>query len=210
MKHMLRLTVFVSGRGSNLQAIHTAVSQRRLHAEIVGVVSNRSASPALEFAHTQRISRLSLEDMETQQQGDEILAFLEQTRTDFIALAGYMKLIPSEVVAAFRHRITNIHPALLPSFGGKGMYGRHVHEAVLSSGVKVSGATVHLVDEEYDRGPIVMQRCVPVLDDDTPESLATRVLAVEHAMYPEALQLFAEKRVELRGNRIITRSLRIL
>lgn len=207
---MLRLTVFVSGRGSNLQAIHTAVSQRRLHAEIVGVVSNRSASPALEFAHTQRISRLSLEDMETQQQGDEILAFLEQTRTDFIALAGYMKLIPSEVVAVFRHRITNIHPALLPSFGGKGMYGRHVHEAVLSSGVKVSGATVHLVDEEYDRGPIVMQRCVPVLDDDTPESLATRVLAVEHAMYPEALQLFAEKRVELRGNRIITRSLRIL
>lgn len=203
---MLRLTVFVSGRGSNLQAIHTAVSQRRLHAEIVGVVSNRSASPALEFAQTQQISRLSLEDKQAQQQGYEILAFLEQTRTDFIALAGYMKLIPPEVVTAYRHRITNIHPALLPSFGGKGMYGRHVHEAVLSSGVKVSGATVHLVDEEYDRGPIVMQRCVPVLDDDTPEALATRVLEVEHTIYPEALQLFAEERVELQGNRIITRS----
>jgi phosphoribosylglycinamide formyltransferase-1 len=103
-----------------------------------------------------------------------------------------MKRVPSRVIAAYRGRVVNIHPALLPKFGGQGMYGIHVHEAVLAAHDQVSGATVHLVDEEYDRGPIVLQRTVPVKPDDTPETLAARVLNIEHELYPEALRLFAE------------------
>lgn len=131
-----------------------------------------------------------------------ILDLLRTHDIDFLVLAGYLKLIPAEVVRAFRHRIVNIHPALLPSFGGAGMYGRHVHEAVLKAGARVSGATVHIVDEEYDRGPIVAQECVPVLDGDTASSLAARVLEVEHRIYSEALQLFARNRVRVEDGKI--------
>jgi phosphoribosylglycinamide formyltransferase-1 len=116
----------------------------------------------------------------------ETLAALEEHGVQVLFLAGYVKLLPSEVVARFRRRILNIHPALLPGFGGKGMWGHHVHEAVLASGVRLSGPTVHLVDEEYDRGSIVAQWPVPVLPGDTPETLAARVLRVEHRLYPLA------------------------
>jgi phosphoribosylglycinamide formyltransferase 1 len=202
---MLHLAVFASGRGSNLRSIYKAIEERRLNARIVVVISNRSDAPALEFASEHGMTAVSLEGIPPAGQSDAILHATEAGSADFIALAGYMKLVPPQVVGAFRHRILNIHPALLPSFGGKGMYGRHVHEAVLSSGAKVSGASVHLVDEEYDRGPIVMQRCIPVKDDDTAETLAARVLEVEHAIYPEALQLFAERRIEVRGSRTYIR-----
>jgi len=127
---------------------------------------------------------------------------LYRHQIDFIALAGYLKKLPAAIVREFRNRIVNIHPALLPSFGGKGMYGIHVHEAVLKAGVKVTGVTVHLVDEEYDHGPIVLQRAVEVHDDDTPETLAQRVLQVEHELYPEALQLFAEGRIRVDHGRV--------
>jgi phosphoribosylglycinamide formyltransferase-1 len=115
---------------------------------------------------------------------------------DFIALAGYMKRVPARVVAAFRGRIINIHPALLPRFGGSGMYGTRVHAAVLASGDTVSGATVHFVDEEYDHGEIILQERVPVLKTDTPETLAARVLAAEHEIYPEALRRLAAQQKE--------------
>ncbi len=202
---MLKLAVFVSGRGSNLRSIHKAVKERRLTAQIVAVVSNLDDAPALAFASNEGIAVLSLEQTPKSEQPRLLLDFLGANGADFIALAGYMKLVPAEVVAAFPHRIVNIHPALLPAFGGKGMYGRRVHEAVIASGAKISGATVHLVDEEYDRGPIVMQRTVIVHDDDTPETLAARVLEVEHVIYPEALQLFADRRVVVVENRIIIR-----
>jgi phosphoribosylglycinamide formyltransferase-1 len=110
-------------------------------------------------------------------------------------------MISPAIIRQYKNRIINIHPALLPSFGGKGMYGIHVHEAVIKAGVKVTGVTVHLVDEIYDHGAIVMQKTAPVLDDDTPESLAERVLKVEHQIYSEAIQLFAEDKIEIRGNR---------
>src|SRR5690606_35781064 len=119
---------------------------------------------------------------------DALLRLLEDAGIDLIALAGYLKLVPREVVDRFRDRILNIHPALLPAFGGHGMYGLRVHRAVLASGAKVSGATVHLVDERYDEGPIVAQWPVPVLPGDTPARLAARVLKVEHILYPLAVE----------------------
>jgi len=128
---------------------------------------------------------------------ESLFKILDDHKADFIALAGYMKKLPPAFVRRFRHRIANVHPALLPAFGGQGMYGMRVHEAVIASGCKVSGATVHLVDEEYDRGPIVVQKTVAVTHDDTPESLAAKVLAVEHEIFPHALNAFAQGRVKI-------------
>jgi phosphoribosylglycinamide formyltransferase-1 len=119
---------------------------------------------------------------------------------DLVCLAGWLHLVP--IPDDFRHRVLNIHPALLPAFGGKGMYGRHVHEAVLAYGAKVSGCTVHFADNEYDHGPIVLQRVVPVLDDDTPETLAERVFEQECLAYPEAIRLFAAGRLRVEGRRV--------
>ncbi|MFC1544975.1 phosphoribosylglycinamide formyltransferase, partial [Gemmatimonadota bacterium] len=117
-------------------------------------------------------------------------------------LAGYLKMVPPNVVAAYSNRMINIHPALLPAFGGQGMYGRRVHEAVLASGAKLSGPTVHFVNEEYDRGPIIAQRAVPVYHDDTPEQLAARVLEQEHELLPEVVELIATGRVEVIDGRV--------
>lgn len=130
-----------------------------------------------------------------------MLDALQRHNADFVCLAGYLKLVPAAVVQAFRNRMLNIHPALLPSFGGKGMYGRNVHEAVIASGVRLSGATVHLVDAEYDRGPILLQRPVFVRVDDTAESLERRVHAIEYDLYVEAVRLFADDRVIVDGRR---------
>ena len=132
----------------------------------------------------------------------EVLKELESRDVDWITLAGYLKLIPSEVVQRYKGHIMNIHPALLPSFGGKGMYGEHVHQAVIESGVKVSGASVHIVDEEYDTGPIVIQETVPVHFEDTPESLAARVLEVEHRVYPKAVELAVTNKIRRHGRRV--------
>ena len=129
----------------------------------------------------------------------EMLSMLRRHRINFLVLAGYLKKLDPEVVRAYRNRIVNIHPALLPKFGGKGMYGEHVHRAVLEAGERVSGATVHLVDDEYDHGPVVLQREVDVLPSDTPVSLAARVLEAEHSLYPEAIRLFAEGKVRIDG-----------
>ena len=132
----------------------------------------------------------------------ELLDTLEAHEVNFIVLAGYLKRIPSEVVRRYRGRMLNIHPALLPAFGGHGMYGRRVHQAVIEHGVRWTGVTVHLVDEEYDTGPIVLQEPVPVHPDDTPETLAARVLETEHRLYPQAVRLFAEGRVRVDGRTV--------
>lgn len=131
--------------------------------------------------------------------GKAILGVLAENKIDLLCLAGYMRILPSNVVRAYRWRIMNIHPALIPMFCGKGMYGEHVHRAALDYGVKVSGCTVHFVDEEYDTGPIILQKVVPVEEGDTPETLAARVLVQEHKAYPEAIQLFAEGRLSIEG-----------
>lgn len=199
---MLNIAVFVSGRGSNLRAVQAAIEAGRLDARIRMVLGSRDDVPALTWAQEQDIPTAAVPKAPAEETAAFILSALREHDVDFVALAGYLKLIPADVVRAFRHRILNIHPALLPAFGGPGMYGHHVHEAVLEAGVRVSGATVHLVDEAYDRGPIVLQECVPVQDDDNPESLAARVLEVEHRLFPTALQLFAAQRVHVRDGKV--------
>ena len=196
---MLNIAVFGSGAGSNFQAILAAVQQGDIPgARIALVVSNNSGAGILGIA---RASGLPAIHLSQQQFPDErsfaraVLAALDAHGTDFVVLAGYMKRVPPEVVAAYRGRMVNIHPALLPRHGGEGMYGMRVHEAVLRAGDTVSGATVHYVDEQYDHGAVVLQRTVPVLPGDTPASLATRVLETEHALYPEALRMIARERI---------------
>ena len=201
----MNIAVFASGRGSNFQAILNAIQQGHLPAKISAVISNNSASGALEIARACAIPafHISQRQFATEDSfNEEVAKTLRSHHTDFIALAGYMKKLSPSLIGQYRHRIANVHPALLPAFGGPGMYGVHVHEAVLACGAKVTGATVHLVDEEYDHGAIVMQKAVEVLHDDTPESLAARVLLVEHDLYPKALKAFAEGRVRIEGRNV--------
>jgi phosphoribosylglycinamide formyltransferase 1 len=201
----IRVAVFASGRGSNLTAILQQIEEGRLDARVVVVISNNSNAGALQTAREHSIPafHLSRRRFDSDKAFEEaLLRTLTDAGTELVVLAGYMKMMPARVVRAFENRMLNIHPALLPSFGGKGLYGHFVHEAVLAYGCKVSGVTVHLVDAEYDTGPPVMQRCVPVLEDDDAETLAARLLIVEHQLYSEAIQLFAEKRVVVEGRRV--------
>ena len=177
---MMRVAVAASGRGSNLEALLQAL-KGRAPARVVLVLSNRPDAGALARARQHAVPAEVLRDPSD---GADWLARLEQHRVDLLVLAGYLKLVPAAVIARYRHRIVNVHPAPLPAFGGRGMYGHHVHEAVLASGARESGATVLLVDEEYDRGAILARARVPVLPGDTPELLAARVLEVEHRLLP--------------------------
>jgi formyltetrahydrofolate-dependent phosphoribosylglycinamide formyltransferase len=172
----VRIAVLVSGGGTNLQALLDGLRHSKT-ARVTRVISSRAAAGALDRARRARLPTAVLRDP-----GDaaELLATLGDA--DLVVLAGYLKLVPAAAVARFRCRMINIHPALLPAFGGPGMYGRRVHEAVLASGARVSGATVHYVDEQYDRGPIIAQAKVQVAADDTPDTLAARVLAAEHRL----------------------------
>ena len=188
----MRLAVFASGGGSNLQAILDCGDFN-----IVLVVSNTPRAGALERARRAGVDTAVLDPAGYCGEAAYVaalIAALDDRDVDAIALAGYLRKIPAAVVAAYRGSMVNIHPALLPAFGGKGLYGRRVHEAVIKAGVRESGATVHFVDEEYDTGPILLQDSVPVYPDDTPDSLAGRVLALEHALYPRALRLLQDLR----------------
>ncbi len=179
----MHVAVAVSGRGSNLQALLRALVPDA-PARVVLVLSDRPEAPALDRARIAGIPAVALRDHSSVA---EWLAELERHAVELLVLAGYLKLVPAGVIAGYRGRIINVHPALLPAFGGRGMYGRRVHEAVLASGARESGATVHLVDEVYDRGTILGQTKVPVLPDDDAERLAARVLAVEHRLLPAAV-----------------------
>lgn len=176
----MRVAVCISGRGSNLESLLRTLEPES-PARVVLVLSNRTDAGGLEVARRHGVAAGVLEDHRS---ADEWLARLEPAGADLVVLAGYLKLVPPAVVTRYAGRIINIHPALLPDFGGPGMYGRRVHEAVLASGATESGASVHLVDEEYDRGAILAQARVPVQPGDTPESLAARVLAAEHQLLP--------------------------
>lgn len=184
----VRIAVLASGGGSNLQAL---IDRFRADAEaparIELVAASRPGIGALERAERAAIPNLVIPPADA----GELNNALARHRIDLIVLAGYLRLVPDSVVDAFRGRIMNVHPALLPAFGGPGMYGMRVHRAVIESGVRVSGATVHLVDERYDEGPILAQWPVPVLPDDTAERLAARVLRVEHLLLPAAVDAFA-------------------
>ena len=185
-----RLAVLASGRGSNLQAIieHFDNLARERVAKVVLVASNRADSPALIRAAA---ASIDIAHFNAADDGSELLGLLQTFKIDLVALAGYLKRIPRKVIREYPGRIINVHPALLPAFGGEGMYGARVHEAVISSGAQESGVTVHLVGDEYDRGPIVAQWRVPVNQSDTAESLAQRVLNVEHVVYPRAVEMVA-------------------
>ena len=193
---MLNIAVFGSGAGSNFRAILTAIQRGTIPgARISLVVSNNSDSGILGIARANALPAIHLSRKQFPDDrsfADAVLSTLLDHGVNFLALAGYMKKVPPAVVAAYRGRIVNIHPALLPRFGGEGMYGPRVHEAVIASGERTSGATVHYVDEEYDHGEVVLQRTVPVLPGDTPESLARRVLEAEHEAYPEAIRRIAQ------------------
>jgi len=202
---MLNIAVCGSGRGSNFKSVLDAIASGRLrYCRIVIVFSNNADAGIFEHARRQGIPVLhwSRKMYATDDAySAAMLAALREARADLIVLAGYMKFLPAPIIAAFKHRILNIHPALLPSFGGTGMYGLHVHRAVLAAHEPLTGATVHIVDEEYDHGPIVIQRTVPVLASDSPESLAARVLEMEHYILPEAIRLIAEGRITVEPGR---------
>jgi phosphoribosylglycinamide formyltransferase-1 len=185
-----RLAVLASGRGSNLQAIieHFDNLARERVAKVALVASNRPDSPALIRAAT---ASIDIATFDAADDGTQLLELLRKFRIDLVVLAGYLKRIPPSVIREYAGRIINIHPALLPAFGGEGMYGARVHEAVIASGARESGVTVHLVDNEYDRGPIVAQWRVAVEKGDTTESLAARILAVEHVVYPRVIEMVA-------------------
>ena len=183
-----RLAVLASGRGSNLQAIIDHFDGLGRLAKIVLVASNRADAPALAKAASASIESAHFNAADD---GSELLGLLRRFQVDLVILAGYLKRIPPQVIDAFRGRILNVHPALLPAFGGEGMYGGRVHEAVLAAGAEQTGVTVHLVDNDYDRGLIVSQWIVPVLAGDDAHSLAERVLEVEHIVYPRAVEMVA-------------------
>jgi len=183
----VRVAVLVSGGGTNLQALLDALHDSPL-ARVARVISNRPDAGALERARRATVPATVLRDANDPA---ELLAALHDAH--LVVLAGYMKLVPAPVVARFRGRMINIHPALLPDFGGPGMYGQRVHEAVLASGAKESGATVHFVDEAFDRGEIIAQERVRIVSGDTPDMLAARVLEAEHRLLPRVVLELARR-----------------
>jgi phosphoribosylglycinamide formyltransferase-1 len=202
----IKIAVLASGSGTNLQALLDAWRAQQLHgAQIVLVASDKPQAGALKRATALQVPTLALEPSQFANAvafDQELLLRLAEHNADVICLAGYLRILTPAFVQAFSNRILNIHPSLLPAFGGQGMYGHHVHEAVLKSGTKFSGCTVHFVDEGTDTGPIILQAVVPVLDQDTPAALAERVLIEEHRLYPRALALYCEKRLQIVGRRV--------
>jgi len=198
---MKNIAIFASGHGTNAERITRYFSEDP-DISVRIILSNNPGAFVIERAKKLGIP-YHVFDRNTFYKTEEVLQILRKNNTDLIVLAGFMWLVPEYLIRAYPGKIINIHPALLPKYGGKGMYGHHVHEAVLEQGCKVSGVTVHLVDELFDHGPIVKQRCVPVLENDSADSLAARVLVQEHQIFAEALQIFAENRVEIKNHRAI-------
>lgn len=188
-----RVAVLASGGGSNAEAIAEHLATRGDAAAVLAV-TNRAGAGVLVRAQARGIATHVLTNPDD---AAELLGVLRSHDIGTVALAGYLRFVPAEVTRAYAGRMVNVHPSLLPAFGGHGMYGRHVHAAVLAAGVRVTGATVHFVDEVYDRGPIVAQWPVPVGPDDTAETLAARVLRAEHALYPRVVHALATGRVSL-------------
>ncbi|MDO5456364.1 MAG: phosphoribosylglycinamide formyltransferase [Eubacteriales bacterium] len=204
---MLKIAVCVSGGGTNLQAIIDAIAEGRIvSTQIVRVISNNADAYALTRAENAGIAHscVSPKDFEDREAFNKaFLAELIDADPDLIVLAGFMVAVPSIVVSHFHHRIINIHPALIPSFCGKGYYGLHVHERALERGVKVTGATVHFVDEDLDHGPILLQKAVEIREGDTPRILQRRVMEqAEWVILPEAISLIAQGRVTIDENLI--------
>lgn len=202
-QRMKRVAVFASGRGTNLQALIEATKKGDIPAKIVLVVTDREDAQALRRAAQNFIKAfyLSPEGLTREAYDSLLLRFLQDNQIDLIALAGFMRILSPVLIRAYPNKILNIHPSLLPAFPGL-----HAQRQALEYGVKVTGCTVHLVDEEVDHGPIVIQRTVPVYDNDTEETLSARILEQEHIAYPEALKLLAEDRLIVQGRRVFIRT----
>ncbi|MFH0946583.1 MAG: phosphoribosylglycinamide formyltransferase [Planctomycetota bacterium] len=202
-KH-LRLGVLASGGGRTLENLVELSRSGGLLGEVVQVITNRRDAYALERAVRHGIPSGCVRpaDYESEEAfGRAIGERLEEARVDLALLAGYLVRLP--LPREWRGRVMNIHPALLPAFGGKGFYGHHVHEAVLAAGAKITGCTVHFVDDEYDHGPIIVQRAVPVRFEDSADDVAARVFEEEKVAYPEAINLYAEGRLKIHGGRVM-------
>jgi phosphoribosylglycinamide formyltransferase 1 len=196
----LRLAVLLSGGGTTLQNLIDHIEAGKLSAAIVVVISSQPDAYGLERAKRHGLEAICVSrkaHRDAQSYHDALNRTLDRYAPELIALAGFLRVF--RYAPHYRGRVINIHPSLIPAFCGKGFYGLRVHQAALAYGVKVSGCTVHFVDEEYDHGPIILQRVVPVLDHDTPERLAARVAIEERKAYPEAIQLFAEGRLQVQG-----------
>nr|WP_319375157.1 phosphoribosylglycinamide formyltransferase [uncultured Methanoregula sp.] len=200
---MKRIAVIASGRGSNFQAVVDAIGAGQIPATCVALITDNPKAYAIERAEKVGIPRVvidyaSFPSREVYERA--LLAAMQDTRADLFVLAGYMRILGSAIVRAFPGKMVNIHPALLPSFTGL-----HAQRQAVQYGVKIAGCTVHFVDESLDGGPIILQRWVPVLDDDDEDSLAERILKQEHIAFPEAIQLFCEGRLEIVGRKVVTR-----
>ncbi|MDR2823057.1 MAG: phosphoribosylglycinamide formyltransferase [Mycoplasmataceae bacterium] len=189
---MFKIAVLVSGGGTNLQSIIDHIQNKQLNAEIVLVVSSSQSAFALERAKKHNIETVIISKKEFSLPNDEILKLAINHNVDLIVLAGYMGILSGDLLKVYRNRIINIHPSYIPNFCGPGMYGIHVHEAVIKAKAKFSGATVHYVNDTIDGGKIIIQDQVPVLEDDTPAILAKRVLQVEHKILPQAIKMIIE------------------
>ena len=192
---MKNISVLVSGGGTNLQAIIDNVENGYIDARIVQVISSKEDAYALERAKKHGIKGIYIGRKnfpDDAARTDAIIKALDDEATDLVILAGYMSVLDGKLINAYRDRIINIHPSLIPKYCGKGFYGHYVHEAVLAGGEKESGATVHFVDEGVDTGKIILQEKVPVFSDDTPDTLAARVLEVEHEILPRAARMFCK------------------
>lgn len=202
---MLSIAVLISGGGTTLRNLIRCADSGTLPVRIRLVISSQAAAHGLTYAREAAIPTrvLSPARQTPAEFRDQIFGACRELGVQLVVMGGFLKhvLIPAD----FENRVVNIHPALIPAFCGQGMYGHRVHEAVLAYGVKLSGCTVHFVDNEYDHGPVILQRAVPVLDDDTPESLAARVFEQECIAYPEAIRMIAENRVRVVGHRVFCR-----
>ncbi|HNZ40712.1 MAG TPA: phosphoribosylglycinamide formyltransferase [Clostridia bacterium] len=192
----MNICVFASGGGSNMQAVIDACKNRKINAKVVLVISNNSDAYALERAKKEKIDNYHVSEYKYKESFiDKLLELLDKYEINLVLLAGYMKKLPKEIVE--RYKVLNIHPALLPKYGGRGMYGERVHKAVLEAKEKESGCTVHVVDEHYDNGKILNQIKVSVLEDDTVETLAKRVLEQEHIIYVDTVKKILTKEIEI-------------
>jgi len=200
-----RVVVLASGGGTNFQSIIDAKERGELDVELVLLITNVPGAGAIVRAekHGIPVKVLDHKGMKRAEHENMVVQAILDAEPDLIVLAGYVRMLTPSFFGKLECPIMNIHPALLPNFGGPGFYGEKVHEAVLASGCKVSGCTVHFVTPEVDGGPIIVQRCVEVMEDDTPETLAKRILSEEHRAYPEAIKLFAEDRLAIMGNRAL-------
>lgn len=197
--------MLASGGGSNFRNLHRHLQESGLKGQIVLLISDRSGSGAADDAEDNGIPVAVIPPKAyptTANFGEALLSSLQAHSTDLVVLAGYLKKIPVNVVEKYANRILNIHPSLLPAFGGKGMYGLRVHQAVFNAGVHFSGATVHLVNNEYDAGPVLLQQAVNIRDCNSPEEIARRVLAEEHRLFPKALDIMLDHEISIEGSRV--------